>query len=128
MSRQSHERAGRLAEAVAAWLLRLKGFRIVARRYATPVGEIDLVAARGSLVVFVEVKQRALLDLAAAATSARQRRRIARAAATFLQRHPALRHACCRFDVVAVAPARWPLHVADAWRIETDRYPGATRG
>lgn len=128
MSRQSHERAGRLAEAVAAWLLRLKGFRIVARRYATPVGEIDLVAARGSLVVFVEVKQRALLDLAAAATSARQRRRIERAAATFLQRHPALRHASCRFDVVAVAPARWPLHVTDAWRIEADRYPGAARG
>ncbi len=128
MSRRGHERAGRLAETAAAWMLRLKGFRILARRYATPVGEIDLVATRGSLVIFVEVKQRALLDMAAAATSARQRRRIERAAATFLQRHPQLRHASCRFDVVAVAPARWPLHVVDAWRIETNRYPDAVRG
>ena len=128
MSRRGHERAGRLAELAAAWLLRLKGFRILARRYATPVGEIDLVAARGSLVVFVEVKRRALRDVAVAATAPRQRRRIERAAAAFLQRHPALRAAQCRFDVVAVAPARWPLHVADAWRMTADERAGPRRG
>jgi putative endonuclease len=121
MSRRTHERAGRLAELAAAWYLRLKGFRILARRYATPVGEIDLVAARGRLLLFVEVKRRAALGEAVEAALPRQRRRIARAAGIFLQRHPRLRTADCRFDLVAVAPSRWPLHVADAWREEPHR-------
>ncbi|MFO1069172.1 MAG: YraN family protein [Geminicoccaceae bacterium] len=117
MSRQGHERAGRLAEAAAAWLLRLKGFRILARRYATPLGEIDLVARRRGLVVFVEVKRRADLAAASEAILPRQRQRIARAAELFLQRHAAARGAGCRFDVIAVAPWRWPLHLEDAWRL-----------
>jgi putative endonuclease len=110
-------RTGRLAESVAAWFLRLKGFRILARRFATPVGEIDLVASRGGLVVFVEVKRRSDLATASEAILPRQRQRIARAAEIFLQRRPDARTACCRFDVVAVAPWRWPLHVTDAWRL-----------
>lgn len=116
MGRRGHERAGRLAELAAAWYLRLKGFHIVARRYGTPVGEIDLVAVRGRLLLFVEVKRRADLGDAAAAALPRQQQRITRAASIYLQRHPQHRDAACRFDVVAVAPARWPLHIADAWR------------
>ena len=74
MSRQRRERAGRLAEAAAAWHLRLHGYRILARRFATPVGEIDLVARRGGLLVFVEVKRRArVVDAVAALLPVPQR-------------------------------------------------------
>jgi putative endonuclease len=116
MSRRRHERRGRAAEAVAALFLRLRGFRVVARRYATPVGEIDLVARRGPLLVFVEVKQRSRQVDALEALQPMQRARIARAAEAFLQRRPDLRACAVRFDLVAIAPWRWPSHVADAWR------------
>jgi putative endonuclease len=96
--------------------LRLTGFRVLARRFATPVGEIDLIARRGRLLIFVEVKRRADLAAAGEALQPRQQQRIARAAEVFLQRRPALRGLECRFDVVAVAPWRWPRHVQDVWR------------
>jgi putative endonuclease len=111
----SAERAGRRAELVAAWWLRLKGFHIIARRYATPVGEIDLIARRGKLLVFVEVKRRRDAALAAEAVLPRQRQRIIRAAELFLQRRPQLLGEC-RFDLIAVSPWRWPTHLPDAWR------------
>jgi putative endonuclease len=116
LSRRGRERAGRAAEALAAWLLRLRGYRILARRHATPVGEIDLVARRGDLVVFVEVKRRPRIGSALEALLPRQQRRIARAAAFYLQRRPRLAGCAVRFDLVAVAPWRLPRHVADVWR------------
>ena len=116
MSRQRRERAGRLAEAAVAWHLRLRGYRILARRFATPVGEIDLVARRGGLLVFVEVKRRARVVDAVAALLPVQQERIARAAGAFLQRRPELAACAVRFDLVAVAPWRLPRHVADVWR------------
>ena len=117
--RRGRERAGRAAELAAAWALRLHGYRILARRYATPVGEIDLVVSRGRVLAFVEVKRRARLADALEAVLPAQRARIARAAAVFLQRRPelAVRYAA-RFDVVAVTPWRLPRHVADAWRAD----------
>jgi putative endonuclease len=116
VSRQGRERAGRLAETVAAWLLRLEGYRILARRYATPVGEIDLVARRGDLVLFVEVKHRPRPSLALEALLPQQQRRIARAATWFLQHRPSLSGCAVRFDLVATAPWRLPRHVPDIWR------------
>ena len=116
MSRQQRERAGRFAELVAAWLLRLRGYTILARRYATPVGEIDLVARRGDLVVFVEVKHRTRTTDALAALLPRQQARIARAATAFLQRRPQLATCAVRFDLIAVIPWRLPRHVQDIWR------------
>ena len=97
-------------------LLRLKGFRILARRFRTPVGEIDIVARRGRVVAFVEVKARADLVTAGESVGARQRRRIARAADVFLQKRPELRQLDLRFDVVLLAPWRLPVHISDAWR------------
>ena len=117
MNRQRRERAGRIAESVAAWVLRARGFRILARRYTTPVGEIDLVARRGDLVLFVEVKRRASCDDALAALRPDQRARIARAAEAFLQRHGDLAACAARFDLVAIVPWRLPLHLPDAWRL-----------
>ncbi|MCS6878301.1 MAG: YraN family protein [Geminicoccaceae bacterium] len=113
--RRRAERRGRLAESLAAWLLRLKGFAILARRWSSPVGEIDIVARRGDLLVFVEVKRRSELASALEALRAPQGRRIAAAAAVFLAARPDLARLACRFDVVAVG-GPWPVHLPDAWR------------
>lgn len=107
---------GRGAERLAAWWLRLKGFRILAEGFRVPQGEIDLVARRGDLLVFVEVKRRGRAEAAAEAIAARQRRRIERAAAAFLQRHPGLARCRLRFDAVLLAPRRLPRHLPEAWR------------
>src|SRR3546814_20155523 len=56
--RRLAEAAGRRGERLAAWWLRLKGWRILDTRVRTPAGEVDLVAKRGNLVAFVEVKMR----------------------------------------------------------------------
>lgn len=116
MSRQRRERQGRLAERLAELLLRLKGYRVQARRYSSPVGEIDLVARRGDLLIFVEVKRRPAVAMALEAVRPRQQARIARAARHFLQQRPGLAGCLCRFDVVAVVPWRWPVHREDVWR------------
>ena len=107
---------GRRAEGLAVLFLRLKGWRVLARRYRTPVGEIDIVARRGRTVIFVEVKARDGAAPAAEAALRRQRRRIERAARWFLARYPDAVPEALRFDVVLVAPWRPPLHIAGAWR------------
>ncbi len=116
MLRRRAWRRGRLAEASAALLLRLKGFKILARGYKVPTGEIDIIARRGSLVAFVEVKARAKADTAAEALGARQRRRIERAARWFLAQHPHLAGCDLRYDLMLVTPWRIPVHIGDAWR------------
>lgn len=118
MSRKRRSEAwGRWAETAAAWSLRLRGYRVVARRYRTPLGELDLVVRRGALLAFVEVKARADPEQALAALGVRQRERTVRAAELFLLRHPV--HAACtlRFDLVTVQPWRVPRHLVDAWRL-----------
>ena len=82
--RQRRDATGRRAEILSAWLLRLKGYRILARRFKTPVGEIDLIAKRASTIAFIEVKARPTAAAAMESVSARQRRRITRAALVFL--------------------------------------------
>lgn len=109
-------RRGRWAERGAALYLRLKGYRILGRGVRTPVGEIDLIVRRGQVLALVEVKARTNRAAALGAVGARQRRRIERAAEAFLQRRPDLAALDLRFDVVAVAPWRWPRHVVGAWR------------
>lgn len=114
--RKADERAGRTAETAAAILLRLKGYRIVARRFKGLRGEIDLIARRGTILAFVEVKRRASYDDAAEAVSHRQRARIAAAAEEFVSGQPRLAGLGMRFDAVLVAPGKLPRHLADAWR------------
>ncbi|MGE5539798.1 MAG: YraN family protein [Gemmatimonas sp.] len=114
--RRADERAGRAAETVAALLLRLKGYRIVARRFRGLRGEVDLIARRGRLVVFVEVKRRPTYDDAALSITTRQRERIAAAAEEYLASHPRLASSAVRFDAVLVPSGRLPRHVRDAWR------------
>lgn len=116
----SEEDLGRLAEAQAAWWLRLRGYRVLARRFRTPVGEIDLVTRRGRVLAFVEVKARPDLETALHALTPHQRRRIARAALWWLQRHPDHRDLDRRFDLVAIRPRRLPMHLTGAWRADDD--------
>jgi putative endonuclease len=113
---QTSDAMGRRAERAAAWLLRAKGYSILATRFRTPMGEIDLVATRPGIVVFVEVKRRRDPTLALESVLPRQRSRIARAAEQFLRARPDLAGLDVRFDVIAWRPWRLPLHLADAWR------------
>ncbi len=110
-------RKGLTAETVAALLLMAKGYRILARRYRSPVGEIDLIARRGGRVVFVEVKSRATREDAAWSVTPRQQQRIARAAEAWRQRHPRLAGHEVSFDVVLVSRRALPRHVSDAFRV-----------
>jgi len=108
-------RFGLGAETRAVWLLRLKGYTILARRWRTPGGEADIIARRGSNLVFVEVKARAELVTAHEAIGPAQQRRIAAAASAWLARNPADMDRTVRFDAVLVAPGRWPVHIISAF-------------
>jgi len=110
-------RRGQWAERLCLWALRLKGYRILAQRYRTPVGEIDLIARRGRTVAAIEVKARADDIRAAESILWKQRGRIARTLEHFLQGRPDLADAALRFDVMLVAPGRWPRHLRGAWRV-----------
>ena len=111
---------GRRGEALAAWWLRLKGYRLVARNFRSGAGEIDLIVWRGKILAMVEVKTRGDLVSASEALGARQRARIARATEAFLQQRPHLAQLSVRFDVILVAPGRFPRHLMDAWRPESE--------
>jgi putative endonuclease len=105
------------AETLAALLLRLKGHRIVAQRYKTPVGEIYLVALKGKRLAFIEVKRRKTTEDAAWTLSARQRRRIVRAAQYWLVGHPDFAGHDIAFDVVLAAPFAWPHYIPNAFPV-----------
>lgn len=114
MTRKEAEKRGRQAERIAAWWLRLKGWQILARRARTPLGEVDLVARRGSMIAFVEVKARAsnaALDLSI------DERRLARvaAAAEILWHDLARPGDDTRIDVMLLAPGRPPRHLTNVW-------------
>jgi putative endonuclease len=83
----------------------------------TPLGEIDLIAKSPTgLVCFIEVKARTDARAAAQSLSDRQKARIGRAAMHYLALRPRLARKGLRFDIIAVAPGRWPRHHRDAWR------------
>eukprot|EP01037_Dinobryon_pediforme_P028189 gene28189-31358_t len=107
---------GLSAEIRAAWYLRLKGYRILARRYKVARGEIDLIARRGRTIAFIEVKARPSEDGALEAVTWRARRRIEAAALAWGAANPAYADHDWRFDIVAILPGRWPRHVVDAFR------------
>ena len=115
MKRRKAERGGRRAERLAAWWLRLKGWRILAIRARTPVGEVDLVARRGRTLAFVEVKARASAAGAALALDEWRLRRVARAAEALAPRY-AREGDTIRIDALFMVPRRWPRHLADVWR------------
>lgn len=113
------ERRGRFAETLCVWSLRLRGWKILARRLTGKrglgVGEIDIVAKRGKVIAFIEVKARVRREDALDAVTGAQRLRIARAAEVFLARYPGSETCDIRFDVMTVTRGL-PVHLEDAWR------------
>jgi putative endonuclease len=114
-ARQRAHRLGHFAELCAVWRLRLAGFSILARRYKTPLGEIDIVARRGGILAFVEVKARADFETGIFALHGRQFGRVARAASLFIAHHPRYAVFSVRFDAVIVT-GLWPRHLPDVWQ------------
>jgi putative endonuclease len=112
-------RLGLSAESRAALLLIAKGFRVLARRWRSPVGEIDIVARRRRLIVFVEVKARAALADAAESVLPRQRRRIVAGAEAWLAAHPEHEGYDFRFDAILVTPGALPEHIQSAFEVES---------
>lgn len=115
IERRKAERRGHWGELAACWLLRAKGYRILARRVKTSVGEIDIVARRGHVTAFVEVKRRATHDGALLAIDRRQAARVVNAARQWAARNPQALDGACRFDIVTVSPYLWPRHLPNAF-------------
>jgi putative endonuclease len=113
--RRRAERHGHVSEYVAAFLLLIKGYRILALRYRTRAGEIDLVARKRDLVVFVEVKARASQGAALDAVSYEAQRRIRTASEIWLSRRRDAHLLSFRYDVVVIVPGRFPRHFRDAF-------------
>jgi putative endonuclease len=109
---------GLSAESRAALLLIAKAHRILARRWKTPFGEIDIIARRAGVVVFVEVKARASVDEAVEAVTERTKRRVIAAAELWLARHPQYAKGGIRFDVIVVTPGKLPRHIVNAFTAE----------
>jgi putative endonuclease len=112
-------RTGLSVEARAAAFLMAKGYRILAKRFRTPHGEIDIVARKRSLLAFIEVKARASLDEAAYAVTPRQQQRIIGAAQAWLVAHPEHADFDMRFDAMLIAPRRLPRHLLAAFDAST---------
>lgn len=117
-ARRKAERFGRRAEFWAALFLRCQFFSIRAKRFRTPVGEIDLIASRFGLTVFVEVKTRMDARGEEEALASVNAERIGRAAGYYLMRHPELAETPLRFDVIFLAPFAWPRHVRGAFDVK----------
>ena len=114
MRKVEAERRGRRAERLAGWWLRLHGWQILANRARTAVGEIDLVARRGRVIAFIEVKARATQEDLAIAIDHRRLRRVARAAELLAPRY-ARNGEDVRIDVMLIAPRRFPQHLKNVW-------------
>lgn len=115
MNRQAAEKRGRGAETLACWYLRLKGWRILARRARVAGGEVDIVARRGRMVAFVEVKARATDDSAAFALDQWRLRRVAAAAERLAPRYVRAGDDL-RIDAMFVLPRRLPKHLINVWQ------------
>jgi putative endonuclease len=114
-SRQEAHSHGHRAEQIALWYLRLKGYRLLVRRYKTPVGEIDLIMRNRDTTIFVEVKARQTVDQGLFAVTTFQSRRISQAAAWYIARHQKTATALQRFDIISVPSYLWPTHIKNAF-------------
>lgn len=115
--RKKAYRRGHFAEKLACAFLILKGYYIVQRRYKTPVGEIDIIARRGDVTIFCEVKARTAFETAAESISTKQKERISRAAEYYMShlKSDHKNNKIYRCDVILIVPWRWPVHIENAW-------------
>lgn len=114
MNRQQAEKRGRSAETLACWYLRLKGWRILARRVRVPGGEVDIIARRGRTLAFVEVKARATEEEAAWSLDDWRLRRVVAAAERLTPRY-SRDGDDVRIDALFIVPGRWPRHLPNIW-------------
>ncbi len=115
LQRRKAYKLGHRAEFLAAIALRLKGYRIVAKRFKTPVGEVDLIARKKNLILFVEVKARRSNHAALDSITRTAQRRIEAAGEWWLSKQMDFAKLSWRCDVVAVTPRRWPTHFENVW-------------
>ena len=115
MSRQDAEKRGRGAETIACWYLRMRGWRVLARRARVPGGEVDIVAKRGRTLAFVEVKARATDEAAAFSLDAYRLRRVVVAAERLAPRFQRDGDEL-RIDAIFIVPFRWPRHLTNIWQ------------
>jgi len=114
---QKAYRQGYWGEFLAAWLLRLKGYRLIARRWRCAQGEIDIIARKGKQIAIVEIKARPSLPQAMEALAPSQQKRIEAAADLWLARQPDYAQLSLRFDLIAVCPRRLPRHIKACWSV-----------
>jgi putative endonuclease len=112
MKRRRAERGGRRAERLAAWWLRLKGWQILGMRVRTPVGEVDLIARRGRILAFIEVKARATEAEAGMALDDYRLRRVVAAAEALIPRY-ARDGDDVRVDALFITPWKLPRHLTN---------------
>lgn len=117
-SRRKNERRGRLAERFAAVWLQCHGWTILARRARTGAGEIDLIAMRGKILAFIEVKARPDRDTGVQAVSPYQQARLIRAGAVWRSTHSRYATLQPRYDLIIICPWRWPCHIRGAFQAE----------
>ena len=115
--RRAAYRRGHAAEWIAILLLSLKGYRILGRRYLAKGGEIDVVALRGRVIAFVEVKARANIEAGLEAITEEKQRRFGHAVDAWLMRHPWGADYVLRCDAIVVTPRGWPRHIEDAFAL-----------
>lgn len=113
--KQRAYRFGLWAEMLCVLRLTCSGYRILAHRHRTPMGEIDLIARRGNRIAFIEVKARQLLEDGLYALQPKQQQRIIRAAKSYLSSHPKYATLSPQFDLMVVAKRGWPAHVPHAF-------------
>lgn len=114
--REQAERFGRKGEFWAKIFLVAKGFRTLDQRYKTRYGELDLIVKRGQMLVFVEVKARQNKQSLDVAFESVRQNRIINAAQYWISENPEHQNRTIRFDVIGLAPFRWPVHIVDAFQ------------
>lgn len=114
-AREKAWKRGRLAEFIALTFLRLKGYRLLASRYKSPQGEVDLIMRRRDVTAFIEVKARDTHDGGVEAVTNAQSRRIAAAARFWMARDRIANSNFCRFDIVVVNAYFFPQHIENAF-------------
>lgn len=113
--REQAEKRGHVAELVALNYLRLKGYRLLAQRFKTPQGEVDLIMRRRDVTAFIEVKARGSRDHGVEAVTTTQSKRISAAARFWMARDQIANQNFCRFDIVVVSPYLLPHHIENAF-------------
>lgn len=114
-AKQAAHQRGHKSESFAAFALRLKGWRIIAKRYRSPLGEIDLIARKADLIAMIEVKARTTLKEAMESVTPAAQKRIMGSADLWLSRQKDAAKLSVRFDIIAVLPWRWPVHIERAF-------------